>query len=74
VGVLGMGGGLLGIGLTQTLLLVLRSNLEIPAGDTRLDLHLFLVAFCLALISGFAAGLLPAWRTCRVPPAHHLNA
>jgi putative ABC transport system permease protein len=73
VGLLGVGGGLLGIALTQTLLLVLRANLEIPAVFTRLDVHLFGVALSLALVAGIAAGLLPAWRACRVPPANHLN-
>jgi putative ABC transport system permease protein len=27
----------------------------------------------LAIIASMLAGLLPAWRACRVPPALHLN-
>ena len=74
MGLLGVGGGVLGIVLTQSLLLFLRSNLELPEGYTQLDLHLFVLALTLALVAGIAAGILPAWRACRVPPANHLNA
>jgi putative ABC transport system permease protein len=74
VGLLGLTGGVLGIVITQSLLLLLRANLEIPPSYTQLDLHLFTLALILALIAGIAAGILPAWRACRVPPANHLNA
>lgn len=74
VGVLGVGGGVLGLVLTQSLLEGIRRSFEIPAGFTTLDVHLFAVALSLALLAGIAAGVLPAWRACRVPPASHLNA
>ena len=74
VGLLGVGGGLLGLLLTQSLLVVIRNNFEIPTAYAHLDLHLFTLALMLALLAGIAAGIFPAWRACRVPPANHLNA
>lgn len=73
VGLLGLAGGVLGMVLTQGVLAGIRMSFEIPDAYTRLDLHLFAVALSLALIAGLAAGLFPAWRACRVPPASHLN-
>jgi putative ABC transport system permease protein len=39
----------------------------------RLDLPMALFAIFLSLLAGLVAGLYPAWRVCRVPPAMHLK-
>jgi putative ABC transport system permease protein len=39
----------------------------------RLDLTMAVFAVFLSLLAGLVAGLYPAWRVCRVPPAMHLK-
>lgn len=39
----------------------------------RLDLPMILLSIGLALAAGLVAGVYPAWRTCRLPPAEHLK-
>lgn len=74
VSLLGLAGGALGLVMTQGLLTGIHMRFGLPDAYARLDLHLFAVALVLALLAGVAAGLLPAWRACRMPPAAQLNA
>ena len=39
----------------------------------RLDLEMAGLAILLSLVAGLIAGLYPAWRVCRIPPAIHLK-
>jgi putative ABC transport system permease protein len=39
----------------------------------RLDGTMVAAAVLLSLVAGLVAGLYPAWRICRVPPARHLK-
>ena len=74
VGMLGVAGGVLGLVFTQALLVGIRRSFEIPEAYASLNFYLFSLALVMALLAGVAAGILPAWRACRVPPASHLNA
>ncbi len=38
-----------------------------------LDVPMILLSIGLSLAAGLAAGLYPAWRTCRLAPAVHLS-
>jgi len=38
-----------------------------------LDLNMVMVGIAMALFSGLVAGVYPAWRICRIPPATHLR-
>ncbi len=42
-------------------------------GFFQLDLPMTVFAVFLSLLAGLVAGLYPAWRVCRVPPAMHLK-
>ena len=72
---LGLGGGVLGMGVSFVILSWIHS---IMPADTTLDFsitaEMYVVAFAMALLSGIAAGLYPAWRVCATPPAQHLKA
>ncbi|HEV8631352.1 MAG TPA: ABC transporter permease [Thermoanaerobaculia bacterium] len=74
VGVLG---GIVGVGLS---LIVLRGidNLR-RLGEQgpplyQAELPMLAIGILLALAAGLVAGLYPAWRICRIPPAAHLKA
>jgi putative ABC transport system permease protein len=40
----------------------------------QMDVSMLLGTFALALVASVLAGLLPAWRACRIPPALQLKA
>ena len=70
--VIGVLGGLLGIGLSALALEGINrlfTDLEI----FRLDLNMILAGIFLSLVAGLFAGIYPAWRICRIPPATHLK-
>ncbi len=72
---LGITGGVLGIFVTFGIFAWIR--LYQPPDtiiDFTLTLPMFGVAFVMAVFSGIAAGLYPAWRVCSTPPAVHLKA
>ena len=71
---IGLGGGLLGLGLTW---LGLR-GIEMLFGDdvknlVSLDWTMVLTAIILAIVSALIAGLYPTWRACRIAPASQLK-
>lgn len=73
-GLIGLGGGVFGLGLTW---LGLR-GINVLFGDyvknlVHLDLTMVVTAICLAIISALLAGLYPTWRACKVAPAGQLK-
>ena len=73
-GVVGVGGGLLGVGLGWIGLFGLRHLLSSDAGRAaHLDWTMVGVSMLLAIIASMLAGLYPAWRVVRIPPALYLK-
>jgi putative ABC transport system permease protein len=73
-GLIGLGGGVLGLGLTW---LGLR-GIEMLFGEfvenlVGLDWVMVLTAIGLAIVSALLAGLYPTWRACRIAPASQLK-
>jgi len=73
-GLIGLGGGIFGLGLTW---LGLR-GIEMLFGDfienlVTLDWVMILTAIGLAIVSALLAGLYPTWRACRITPASQLK-
>ena len=72
---LGFGGGVLGTLVSLTLLSWIQSVLPPQLIiDLTMTAPLLGVAFLVAIGSGIAAGLYPAWRICSTPVADHLKA
>jgi putative ABC transport system permease protein len=74
--VVGVIGGVLGILLSLAGLAWMNGwakTLITREGFFQLDLPMALFAILLSLLAGLVAGLYPAWRVCRVPPAMHLK-
>jgi len=73
---IGIVGGAIGLLLSIGALLFLNAWLMTVAtrGDFfHLDVPMILLSIGLSLAAGLAAGLYPAWRTCRLAPAVHLS-
>lgn len=73
-GMIGLGGGILGLGLTW---LGLR-GIEMLFGDmvenlVGLDWVMVLTAIALAIVSALLAGIYPTWRACSIAPASQLK-
>ena len=68
-GAIGLVGGVLGLGLAWLGLWAVRHQPTTYADLAQLDLPMLAVTFALALASSLLAGLLPAWRGCRIAPA-----
>ncbi|MEM1410840.1 MAG: ABC transporter permease [Pseudomonadota bacterium] len=73
-GLIGLGGGVLGLGLTW---LGLR-GIEVLFGDfvehlVHLDWQMMLTAIALAIVSALVAGLYPTWRAMQIMPASQLK-
>lgn len=73
VGLIGLAGGLLGLVLSLGGLKGLQW-LTIDAEQlVTMDMTLVAMAIALALVAAILAGLYPAWRVCRMPPALYLK-
>ena len=74
--VVGVIGGLLGLLISLAGLAWMNAwvkTLLVRDGFFHLDLAMAAFAVVLSLLAGLVAGLYPAWRVCRVPPAVHLK-
>jgi putative ABC transport system permease protein len=74
---IGIVGGAIGLLISIGALVLLNQWLKTTAtrgGDFfHLDVPMILMSVGLSLAAGLAAGLYPAWRTCRLSPAVHLS-
>ena len=73
VGLIGFAGGLIGLSLVALGLICIEYLYEAPAGLVRLDWVMVLTAIGIAVASSLIAGLYPAWRVCKIPPATQLK-
>lgn len=71
--VIGLAGGMLGLGIAQLGLWSVRHRPDDYAHLAQMDVSMLLGTFALAVIASVLAGLLPAWRACRVAPALQLK-
>ena len=69
VAVIGFAGGLAGLGLALLGLQGIDYLYDAPDGLVRIDWIMVSTAIAIAVASGVIAGLYPAWRVCRIPPA-----
>lgn len=75
-GLVGLGGGVLGIGMTWLGLRgieVLYRQYEFIGHLVRMDWAMIAAALCLAVVSALGAALYPTWRACRIHPASQLK-
>ena len=73
VSVIGFAGGLVGLLLAGLGLQGIQYLYEAPNGLVTLDWVMVMSAIGLAIASSMIAGLYPAWRVCRIPPAAQLK-
>ena len=71
---IGVAGGALGLAVAQLGLWSIRQRPDDYARLAQMDASMLLGTLVLAVIASVLAGLLPAWRACRVPPALQLKA
>jgi putative ABC transport system permease protein len=70
---IGLAGGLLGIGIAEFGLWTVRQRPDDYAQLAHMDGQMLVVTVVLAIIVSLFAGLLPAWRACRIAPALQLK-
>ena len=73
VGAIGAGGGLLGLALAWLALQGVKRLFPYYERLAELDLVMVGVAVAVAVATTILAGLYPAWRVCRTPPAGYLR-
>jgi putative ABC transport system permease protein len=73
-GMIGVAGGLLGLALAWLGLWAVRHQPTNYAELARLDLPMLAATFALAVVSSVLAGVVPAWRGCRVSPSIQLKS
>ena len=69
----GVAGGLLGLGIAQIGLWSIRQRPDDYAHLAQMDPSMLIGTVVLAIVASVLAGMLPAWRACRVPPALQLK-
>ncbi|HET7611516.1 MAG TPA: ABC transporter permease [Rhodanobacteraceae bacterium] len=72
-GLIGLAGGLLGIGIAEFGLWSVRQRPDDYAQLAHMDGQMLVVTVVLAIAVSVVAGLLPAWRACRIAPALQLK-
>ena len=72
--VIGLAGGVLGLALAQLGLWSVRQRPDGYAQLAHMDPAMLLGTFALAVAASVLAGLLPAWRACRIAPGLQLKA
>ena len=70
---IGVAGGALGLAIAEFGLWSVRQRPDDYAHLARMDGSMLLGTFALAVVVSVLAGLLPAWRACRIPPALQLK-
>ncbi len=70
---IGVAGGVLGLLIAQLGLWSVRRRPDDYAQLAQMDMSMLLGTLVLAIMASVLAGLLPAWRACRVPPALQLK-
>ena len=70
---IGVAGGVLGLVIAQLGLWSVRHRPDHYAQLAQMDRSMLFGTFALAVFASVLAGLLPAWRACRVPPALQLK-
>jgi putative ABC transport system permease protein len=73
-GIIGLAGGIGGVLLAQLGLWLVRQQPADYAKLAYLDPMMLCITFALAIGASLLAGLLPAWRACRIAPALQLKA
>jgi len=73
VAVIGFSGGLIGLMLATLGLQGIVYLYDSPAGLAKLDWVMMFTAIGIAIASSMIAGLYPAWRVCKIPPAAQLK-
>lgn len=71
--VIGLAGGVLGLAIAQLGLWSVRQRPDGYAQLAQMDVGMLLATFALAVLASLLAGLLPAWRACRIAPAMQLK-
>lgn len=74
---IGVVGGLIGLALSVGTLSILNTYIRTVGARPdffRLDAQMIGLSLVLSLAAGLVAGVYPAWRTCQLSPAVHLNA
>lgn len=71
---IGIGGGVLGLLVTVAGLWSVRQRPDEYAQLAHLDFPMLLATLSMAIGSAVLAGIFPAWRACRVPPALQLKS
>jgi putative ABC transport system permease protein len=71
---LGAMGGILGVLLAGAGLWSVRQRPDAYASLARMDHMMLVLCIALSIVATIAAGLFPAWRACRVPPAMNLKS
>lgn len=73
-GIVGLAGGLLGLAVALLGLAIVRMQPDAASQLAHLDLAMFTTTFVVSILAALAAGLLPAWRVCRIPPALQIKS
>jgi putative ABC transport system permease protein len=73
-GIVGLAGGMLGLAIALLGLAIVRMQPGAAAQLAHLDLAMLGATFVISILASLAAGLLPAWRVCRTPPALQIKS
>lgn len=72
--IVGLAGGVLGLGVALLGLSIIRMQPGAAAQLAHLDLAMLGMTFVVSILAALAAGMLPAWRVCRIAPALQIKS